>query len=75
MGNHPANILTPTYLAKAAKKISDNSVNMECNIVDGKDLKKMGMGAFYGVAQGAKEPAKMIIVELPQRAKKRSFRR
>ena len=23
----------------------------------------MGMGAFYGVARGAKEPAKMIIVE------------
>ena len=29
---------------------------------DLKEIKKMGMGAFYGVAQGAKEPAKMIIV-------------
>ena len=35
---------------------------MECHIFDFKELKKMGMGAFCGVAQGAKEPAKMIIV-------------
>ena len=63
LGNHPANILTPTYLAKTAKKISDEHPKMECHVIDGKDLKKMGMGAFHGVAQGAKEPAKMIIVE------------
>ncbi|MEE2858330.1 MAG: leucyl aminopeptidase [Candidatus Neomarinimicrobiota bacterium] len=63
LGNHPANILTPTYLAKAAKQIADGNPKMECNIFDGKELKKMGMGAFYGVAQGAKEPAKMIVVK------------
>ena len=26
-------------------------------------FEKMGLGSFYGVARGAKEPAKMIIVE------------
>jgi len=63
LGNHPANILTPTYLSKAAQKISDNNVKMSCKIFDGKEFKKMGMGAFHGVAMGATEPAKMIIVE------------
>ena len=63
LGNHPANILTPTYLAKSAKKIADSTPKMSCHIFDLKELKKMGMGAFYGVARGAKEPAKMIIVE------------
>ena len=63
LGNHPANILTPTYLAKAAQNISENSTKMSCQIFDGKEFKKMGMGAFHGVAMGATEPAKMIIVE------------
>ena len=63
LGNHPANILTPTYLSKEAERIAKDSPKMECHIFDLKELKKMGMGAFYGVAQGAKEPAKMIIVE------------
>jgi len=63
LGNHPANILTPSYIAKEAQKIADKSPKMNCHILDLKEIKKMGMGAFYGVAQGAKEPAKMIIVE------------
>ena len=41
LGNHPANILTPTYLAKAAKKISDDNSKMDCSIFDGKELKKI----------------------------------
>ena len=63
LGNHPANILTPSYLAREAQKIAEESPKMDCHIFDLKEIKKMGMGAFYGVAQGAKEPAKMIIVE------------
>ena len=63
LGNHPANILTPTYIAKEAIKISEKSPKMECTIFDIKEIKKMGLEAFYGVARGAKEPAKMIIVE------------
>jgi len=63
LGNHPPNILTPTYLSKAAKEISDGNSKMECKIIDGKEFKKMGMGAFHGVAQGAKEPAKMILIK------------
>ena len=63
LGNHPANILTPTYIAKEAKNIAEESPKMNYRVFDGKEFKKMGMGAFHGVAQGAKEPAKMIIVE------------
>jgi leucyl aminopeptidase len=63
LSNHPANVLTPTYLAKEAKKVADNSPKMEYTVFDVKEFKKMGMGAFLGVAQGAKEPAKMILVE------------
>ena len=63
LGNHPPNILTPSYLSNSASKIAKSVKEMNCKIYDLKDVKKMGMGAFYGVAQGAKEPAKMIVVE------------
>ena len=62
LGNHPANILTPTYLANESKRIA-KAKNMKCTITDVSKFEKMGLGSFYGVARGAKEPAKMIIVE------------
>ena len=62
LGNHPANILTPTYLANESKRIS-KAKNMKCKVIDVSKFEKMGLGSFYGVARGAKEPAKMIIVE------------
>ena len=62
LGNHPANILTPTYFANESKRIS-KAKNMKCTIYDVSKFEKMGLGSFYGVARGAKEPAKMIIVE------------
>jgi leucyl aminopeptidase len=36
---------------------------MKSKIIDVKDFTKLGLGSFYGVARGAKEPAKLIIVE------------
>tara|TARA_B100002052_G_scaffold73071_1_gene66242 strand:- start:190 stop:1656 length:1467 start_codon:yes stop_codon:yes gene_type:complete len=62
LGNHPANILTPTYFANESKRIS-KAKNMTCKVFDVSKFEKMGLGSFYGVARGAKEPAKMIIVE------------
>ena len=62
LGNHPANILTPTYFANESKRIS-KAKNMKCTVYDVTKFEKMGLGSFFGVARGAKEPAKMIIVE------------
>ena len=36
---------------------------MSSKIIDVKDFTKLGLGSFYGVARGAKEPAKFILVE------------
>ena len=62
LGNHPANILTPTYLANEAKQISKSN-NFKVKIIDIKDFQKLGLGSFYGVAMGSATPAKFIIVE------------
>ena len=62
LGNEPANLCTPTYLADTASKIA-KAKNMEAKIFDVKEFEKMKLGSFYGVARGAKEPAKFILVE------------
>ena len=62
LGNHPPNILTPTYLAKEAIDIGKSN-NFKTKIIDIKEFKKLGLRSFYGVAMGATEPAKFIIAE------------
>ena len=54
----PANYATPSVLASAAKKLSSPRVSVR--ILEESDMKKLGMGAILGVAQGSEEPAKLI---------------
>jgi leucyl aminopeptidase len=54
----PANYATPSVLASAAKKLSSPRVSVR--ILEESDMKKLGMGALLGVAQGSEEPAKLI---------------
>ena len=59
--NEPANIMTPTSMAEAARRVADeNGLGFE--VMDNADMREMGMGAFIGVAQGSEEPAKLIIL-------------
>ena len=63
LSNHPPNILTPTYIANDAVKISKSNKNMSSKIIDVSKFESLGLGSFYGVAMGAHEPAKLILVE------------
>ena len=63
LSNHPSNILTPTYIANDAIKISKSNKNMSSKIIDVSKFQSLGLGSFYGVAMGAYEPAKLILVE------------
>ena len=69
LGNEPANLCTPTHLANTAIKIA-KAKNMKAKVFDIKDFEKMKLGSFYGVARGAKEPAKFILVEYSGASKK-----
>ncbi|MCL4382768.1 MAG: leucyl aminopeptidase [Patescibacteria group bacterium] len=60
--NEPSSVTTPTYLASLAEKIGKNSKFL-CKIYEKEDLKKLGMGALLGVAQGSDEPPKLIRLE------------
>ena len=62
LGNHPGNTATPTFLANAAKEIS-NIEEMTLKIYERDEFTEMGMGGLAGVAQGTDEPPKFIVVE------------
>jgi len=62
LGNLAPNICTPTYLAKQAKDLS-KSHKLKVDVLDEKDMEKLGMGSLLSVAQGSNQPAKLIVLE------------
>jgi leucyl aminopeptidase len=61
LANQPANILTPTTMAQAAKKLSGGRLTVK--VLDEKAMEKLKMGALLGVSRGSVEPAKLIVFE------------
>ena len=59
MVNEPANYMTPTRMAEAAKEIA-TKYNLEFKVFDSKDMETMGMGALLGVAKGSSQPPQLI---------------
>jgi len=59
MVNEPANYMTPSQMAEAAKKIA-SKYNLEFKVFDQEDMEAMGMGALLGVAKGSNQPPKLI---------------
>jgi leucyl aminopeptidase len=59
MVNEPANYMTPTRMAEAAKEIA-NKYNLEFQVFDSKDMEAMGMEALLGVAKGSSQPPQLI---------------
>ncbi|HKQ78841.1 MAG TPA: leucyl aminopeptidase [Blastocatellia bacterium] len=59
--NEPANVITPTELARRAEDVA-REYGLEIDVLDDARMKDLGMGAFLGVAQGSSEPAKIIVL-------------
>ncbi|MFQ3333907.1 MAG: leucyl aminopeptidase [Woeseiaceae bacterium] len=60
LGNFPANICTPTFLAKKSQEIAKSYRNLSVKVHDEAAIKKLGMRSFLSVTEGSKEPAKLI---------------
>jgi leucyl aminopeptidase len=60
--NHPSNVMTPTRIAAEAKQIGKER-GVRVRVLEQRDVEKLGMGAFLGVARGSHEPPKFIILE------------
>jgi leucyl aminopeptidase len=69
--NEPANRVTATALADAARAIARDA-GLKVRILDRAACRKMGMGAFLGVNQGSVEPPRFIhLAYVPGRARRR----
>jgi leucyl aminopeptidase len=62
LGNLPPNICTPTYLGEQAKKLA-KAYGFKVEVLEKKEIEKLGMGSFLGVAQGSVEPPRFIILQ------------
>jgi leucyl aminopeptidase len=67
-GNRPGNYCTPTWLGQQAKKLA-KQFGLEVDVLDKKDVEKLGMGSFLAVAQGSDEPLRFIVARYDGAAK------
>jgi len=63
LGNLPANVCTPSYLARTAKKLATGNGKLTTTILNETDMKKLGMGSLLSVTAGTEEPAKLIVMK------------
>jgi leucyl aminopeptidase len=61
LGNQPPNVCNPIYLAREARKLSRLD-KVKVSVLDERQMKELGMGAFLAVSQGSETPARMIVV-------------
>jgi leucyl aminopeptidase len=62
LGNLPANICTPAYLADEAKKLA-REFKLDLDVLERRDLEKLGMGSFLAVARASHQPPKLIVLK------------
>lgn len=58
----PPAYMTPTRLSIEAKNIAEKG-GLTCTVYSTAQIEKMGMGCFLGVARGADEPPKFIVLK------------
>jgi len=63
LGNTPPNICTPSYLAEQARQLAKQHGAIKARVLDRDEMEKMGMGSFLAVAQGSRQPPKLIVLE------------
>jgi leucyl aminopeptidase len=62
MANEPGAYMTPTIMADRARKVA-KEFGLSFDVLDQKDMEKLGMGSLLGVARGSDEPPKMIVMK------------
>jgi leucyl aminopeptidase len=59
--SEPPNVIYPESLARQAKSLEALGVKVE--ILDEKQMKKLGMGALIGVGQGSAKPPRLVVMQ------------
>jgi leucyl aminopeptidase len=63
LGDLPANVCTPAYLASQARDLGKQYKKLRVSVMEEAAMKKLGMGALLSVSRGSEEPAKLITLE------------
>ena len=71
LGNLPSNICTPSYLAEQAKKLA-REYKLQVEVLERKDMEKLGMGSFLAVTSASHEPPKLIVLRYNGAAKSKA---
>ena len=62
LGNLPGNVCTPAYLAEQAQEMGKR-YGIKVDVLEQKEIEKLGMGSFMAVARGSRQPPKLIVLE------------
>lgn len=68
LGNLPPNVCTPSYLADQAKTLA-KEFKLACEVLEKKDMEKLGMHSLLAVAKGSHQPPKLIVLHYKGGAK------
>ncbi len=61
LGNLPPNLCTPAFLADEARKIA-KQFKLGIEVLERKDMERLGMGALLAVTAGSRQPPKLIVL-------------
>lgn len=62
MVNAPSNDKTPVQLAAQCEAMA-KEFGLACTVLDEKQIRDEGMGAFWGVARGSEQPPRLVVLE------------
>ncbi len=68
LANHPANIATPTHLAKHAVEIA-KKYKFSSKVLGPKEIEAEGLGLIMGVSKGSEEPPQFIVLDYGDKKK------
>jgi leucyl aminopeptidase len=64
LANLPANVCTPTHLARSAQSLAKaHPGKLRVRVLDEAQLKRLKMGSFLSVTAGTEEPARLIVLQ------------
>lgn len=63
LGNLPANICNPQYLAEQAQNLADAYDEISVEILSQKEMEALGMGSFLAVTQGSANPPYVLVMK------------
>ncbi|MGQ0385221.1 MAG: leucyl aminopeptidase [Gammaproteobacteria bacterium] len=63
LGNRPANVCTPSYLADRARGLAREHRSVRARVFDQRAIRRLKMGSFLSVTRGSVEPPRLIVLE------------